>query len=434
MKQSAIKQSNNETMGFSHFESLYPDDTRFNEIEKILSYIKEGSSCQLISLPGAGRLNLFGLLTYNTKVRLKHLGANQKWFHFVYLNFSEVKEKSLGDITKFIFIGLLDSLKERKMTEEYEAISKIFKESLEFNEPMVMSSGLKKAVDYLAIEKELTVIFLFDRFETYIPSLTSEFFTNLKIIRNRAKYRFSCVFSLNRTLEEIIEPELMTDFYEFVAGHVVYLPIFDKPGVDFRISYLEKVKNKKLDKKTIDTILTLTAGHGKLTRICLEQVFEENKTEYNIDFFLSKKPITGALTEILRALNPSEQKILQEKNPNNEHLESVGLLKEGKITIPLFAEFIKRIKAKKIISLDELSEDLTSLEFKLLKFMIENPSKILQREEVINAVWKDTKTNQGVTDQALDQLISRLRKKIEDDPNSSTHLLTIKGRGFKFQS
>ena len=223
-------------MELSHFESLYPDSSRFEEIEKILSYIKEGNSCQLISVPGAGRLNLFGLLTYNTKVRFKHLGENQKWFHFVYLNFSEVKEKSLLDITKFIFIGLLDSLKERKMEDDYEEISKIFKESLNFNDPMVIFSGLKKAIDYLAIERQLNIIFLFDRFETYTANLTSEFFTNLKILRNRAKYRFSCVFSLNRPLEDTIEPELFSDFYEFIIGHTVYLPIFDKLGSVIGIS------------------------------------------------------------------------------------------------------------------------------------------------------------------------------------------------------
>jgi DNA-binding winged helix-turn-helix (wHTH) protein len=64
--------------------------------------------------------------------------------------------------------------------------------------------------------------------------------------------------------------------------------------------------------------------------------------------------------------------------------------------------------------------------------MIENKERILEKEEIINAVWKEAKTTLGVTDQALDQLIFRLRKKIEENPNVPQHLLTIKGRGFKF--
>ena len=62
-----------------------------------------------------------------------------------------------------------------------------------------------------------------------------------------------------------------------------------------------------------------------------------------------------------------------------------------------------------------LSDQLTSSEFRLLKFFLENQNKVLGREEIINAVWKDTKSQEGVTDQALDQLIFRLRKKIEDE-------------------
>ena len=170
----------------AHFESLYPENSRFDEIEKILRFAKEGKSAQLIGLPGVGRSNLLGLLSYNRTVRLKHLGEDQKWFHFVLLNFSEIRKKPLFEATKFIFLSLVDSLRERKM-QEHETMDKIFKESLLTNDEMVLFGGLKKAIDYLCIEKELTVVFLFDRFEEYVPMLSSEFFSNLSIFINKTK-------------------------------------------------------------------------------------------------------------------------------------------------------------------------------------------------------------------------------------------------------
>lgn len=416
----------------THFESLYPETSRFEEIKKIIGFLREGNSVQLISLPGVGRSNLLGLLTYNTKVRIKHLGENQKWVHFVYLNFSEVKNKPLSEVTKFIFIGLVDSLRERKKEEEKE-ISKIFKESLEFNDPLVLFTGLKKAIDYLAIEKKYTIIFLCDRFETYIPYVTSDFFTNLRILRNRAKYRFSAVFSLNMTFEESLERELLSDFYEFVEGHIVYLSLLDKPGLDFRISYLEKNTGKKINKNLLNEILELTGGHGKLTRLCVEAILTSGTKIVNFrQFLLSHEAVQGSISEIWRALIPSEQDLLKKGGRTNLYLESVGLLKNGKIAIPLFEDYLKQVP--KTLNLESLlnSDQLTSLESKLLKFLISNPNRVAGREEVILNVWGDLKTVQGVTDQALDQLILRLRKKIEDNPNSPTRLLTIKGRGFKF--
>ena len=434
-----------------HFESLYPDTTRFAEIEKILAFIKEGNSCQVVSAAGVGRSNLLGLLAYNRNVRLKHLGQTQKNFHFVNLNFSEIKKKPLIEATKFIFLSLVDSLRERQMVSEYEQAAKLFKESVDFKDELVMFSGLKKTIDYLALEKNLTVVFLFDRFEEYIPVVTEDFFSNLKVLRNRAKYKFSVVFALNRPLEELLEPTFLSDFYELVAGKIVYLPLFDKPGVDFRISYLEKITGKKIDRKLLEEVFTLTGGHSNLMRLSTEVLLSsEQKFENKLllrKFLLEQKPIRSALFGIWNYLTPSEQNVfLHAGKIENDYLENIGLIKEGLPVISLFSDYVKEKAALQSQNLSfELNENgeivkgdivisdkLTSLEFGLLRFLLENKGKILEKEEIINAVWRQAKTTLGVTDQALDQLIFRLRKKIEEDPNNPQILATIKGRGLKF--
>ena len=451
-----MQQLSSGSIEFSHFESLYPKDTRDKEIQKILNFVKEGHSCQVIGIPGVGRSNLLGLLSYNRNVRLKHLGENQKWFHFVLLNFSEIRKKPLSDATKFIFLGLLDSLRERKMDKEYAVVNKIFKESIEVNDELVLFQGLKKTIDFLAIEKELTIVFLFDRFEEYIPMLTSEFFANLRVLRNRAKYRFSVIFSVNRPLEDVFEPVFFADFYEFMAGKIVYLPILDNPGLDFRIYYLEKVTGKKVTRNILEKIMELTAGHASLTRHSLEAVLASGNQQLTsgsnyVEFFLKQKPVRSALFGILNSLTPSEQNILSLLDFSGydiSYLENVGLIKNGKLTIQLLKEYVKenaiiRIEGAEKIVFDEntneikkgadvISDKLTSSEFKLLRFFILNPEKIIERDEIIKAVWEDVQSTAGVTEQALDQLIFRLRKKIEANPNSPEHIITIKGRGLKF--
>jgi len=438
-----------------HFEALYPDTTRFAEIEKILSFVKEGHSCQLIGIPGTGRSNLLGLLPYNRNVRIKHLGDNQKWFHFVLLNFSEIRKKPLLDATKFMFLGLLDSLRERNMDKEYVAINTIFKESIGLNDEMVLFQGLKKTIDFLAVEKELTIVFLFDRFEEYVPTVTSDFFANLRILRNRAKYRFSVVFSTNKALDDMLEPTFFADFYEYMAGKIVYLPILDKPGLDFRISHLEKITGKKVNKKMLDEIITLTGGHGNLTRHCLEAILatSNQQPEPNpelIEFFLKQKPVRSVLFGIWNSLNPFEQDLLTVLNFADQdisYLKNVGLIDKNKLTITLLKEYAleknKLSAENEKIILDEtsneikkgdlvISDKLTSSEYKLLKLLILNGEKLIDREEIIRAVWGEMQSTAGVTDQALDQLIFRLRKKIENDPNNPEYIQTIKGRGFKF--
>ena len=140
-------------MEHAHFDSQYPGDTRFEEIEKILTFVKEGSSCQVVSLPGVGRSNILGILAYNRRVRKKHLGEKYKHFHFVYLNFSEIRKKPLIEAMKFIFICLVDSLRERKMFEEYEIVNNIFRESVEMKDELVWAVT---ASDRLALDLTMT--------------------------------------------------------------------------------------------------------------------------------------------------------------------------------------------------------------------------------------------------------------------------------------
>ncbi len=227
-----------------HFDSLYPENTREQEIQQIVSYVREGNSCQLIGLPGVGKSSVLGLLAHNHAIHLKHFPTTHSYIHFVLINFSEVRKRPLLDVMKLLFLSLTDSLRERQMQEEYEYVNSILKESLGFQDELVITQGLKRAVDYLAVEKTLTLIFLFDRFEEHIPSVVPEFFTNLRSLRNRAKYRFSVVFSLLRPLEEVLDSIVLSDFYELIGGHFVYTRLFDPVSIDFRTSYIEKMTGK----------------------------------------------------------------------------------------------------------------------------------------------------------------------------------------------
>ncbi|MBI4097927.1 MAG: winged helix-turn-helix domain-containing protein [Candidatus Levybacteria bacterium] len=435
----------------SHFESLYPADSRFSEIEKILSFIKSGNSVQVISLIGVGRSNVLRILAYNHAVRTLHLGENQKWFHFVMMNFAEIKKRPLKDSTKYIFLELVESLSARKMNEEHKHVKDLFDQSLKSGDEMVIFQGLKKTIDYLCLEKELTVVLLFDRFEEYVGVVEPVFFDHLRVLRDRAKYRFSCIFPLNRPLEETVGNEIISSFYEFLVGNLVYLTLGDEKIRNFRLSYLKKTTGKKIDEKVLEEVLKLTGGLGKLWLVSLESCLNSNVTIEQLNnlagFLMDQNRVRAVLLEIWKSLSPYEQSLIEQKKAHeSSHLVAVGLVKNNKFSVPLLESFAKSqgpLETREKILYDPatneikkgdlvLSEGLTSSEFKLLKFLVQNEGKILDRDSVVNAVWADLSSTAGVSEQALDQLIFRLRKKIEENPNSPTHIQTIKGRGFKF--
>lgn len=428
-----------------HFESIYPANTHDKEIGEIVSFIKEGGSVQVIGLPGVGRSALLGLLSYNHAVHLRHFPTHHKDVHFVMLNFSEVRDSSLSDVWKFILLSITSSLQERGMTEKFEKVDEIFRKSLSYNDDFVMAQGLKSAIEYLAVEEKLTVILLFDRFDSFVPSITKDFFTMLGTLRDRAKYRFSVIFSLSRSLDDLVDSEVLHDFSDFVRGNLVYMPLSNEPALSFRLGYLEKMMGEKILKDKKQSILDLTGGHLRLAKLAFESALSGEHSRIDAEFLLQQKKIEGALSDIWNELTPAEQEVIKMGNlkDEDEYLGHVGLLHNGKLQIPLLKDWLAHLPTEKedltldpelkSIKLGErvLSDDLTKAEYRLLSYLLAHRDQIVERDKIIEHVWTEGKSIEGVTEQAVDQLIFRLRRKVEKDPNHPTHLLTVKGRGIR---
>lgn len=436
-----------------HFVAQFPEDTRKEEIKRITSYIQNGNSCQVVGVPGVNRSTTLELLVYNKAIRQKYLQGFMDTSHFVFVDFSEIRNRSLTDVMKYLFLNLTESLRERGMLEENKAVGDIFREHLKFQDEFLLFQGFKEAVDYMSLEKKIAIIFLFDRFEEYVPTVTTDFFTNLRILKNRGDYRFSVVFSVNRPLEELLDPDLFADYYEFIAGKIIPMRLYDKPSNDFWIAHMEKLTHKKIPDKLVQQTLKLTGGHGRLTKLAFEALLAEKSEIKEIkQFLLGQKTIKKALAEIWQSLSPAEQADIIEEKFEDElvlaYLELVGLVKDSRMQIPLLSAFIamddkNATKTVQKITYDEhtktirkghlvLSDQLTSSEFRLLKYLLQNEEHVIERDELIAVVWGENKSTAGITDQAVDQLIFRLRRKIEEDANHPIHLQTVKGRGFSF--
>jgi DNA-binding response OmpR family regulator len=73
---------------------------------------------------------------------------------------------------------------------------------------------------------------------------------------------------------------------------------------------------------------------------------------------------------------------------------------------------------------------LTTLEFELLYFMASRPGQVFTRDALMRHVWGDDRV---VSDRSIDSLVSRLRKKLEADPDRPRHLQTVWGAGYRFE-
>ena len=74
--------------------------------------------------------------------------------------------------------------------------------------------------------------------------------------------------------------------------------------------------------------------------------------------------------------------------------------------------------------------EMTIKEYELMLLLAENEGKVLTKEFLFNRIWGfDSESEQ----QTLTVHITRLRQKIEEDPKSPKRIVTVWGKGYKFE-
>ncbi|HEX7556938.1 MAG TPA: FHA domain-containing protein [Leptolinea sp.] len=81
----------------------------------------------------------------------------------------------------------------------------------------------------------------------------------------------------------------------------------------------------------------------------------------------------------------------------------------------------------------EISPPLSVPQFRVIQILDQNPGEVVSRQDLISEVWGD-EVAQGVSDQALDALIRRLRDRISQIDPSHEYLVTVRGYGFRINN
>lgn len=86
-------------------------------------------------------------------------------------------------------------------------------------------------------------------------------------------------------------------------------------------------------------------------------------------------------------------------------------------------------ESTKTITKRKIRLNLSPVEYKILKFFIDNPNRIITRDELLKSIWGENFTTDS---DIVNVNIRRLRLKIEDDPTSPMFLQTEWSVGYKW--
>jgi hypothetical protein len=96
----------------------------------------------------------------------------------------------------------------------------------------------------------------------------------------------------------------------------------------------------------------------------------------------------------------------------------------------LTVAWLKIDEGKKEVLIDGTQKKLSRKEYELLLFLNRNAGNVCSRDEIIEAVWTDTKDISAISNATIDQLIHRLREKVEPDLANPTRIISKKAFGY----
>jgi DNA-binding response OmpR family regulator len=84
-----------------------------------------------------------------------------------------------------------------------------------------------------------------------------------------------------------------------------------------------------------------------------------------------------------------------------------------------------------LVTVDDEPVELTPTEFKLLAFLAQEPGRVVSRRQVMQHLWNSTYVGD---ERACDVHVSKLRKKIEPNPEQPRRLVTVRGVGYRLET
>ncbi len=91
---------------------------------------------------------------------------------------------------------------------------------------------------------------------------------------------------------------------------------------------------------------------------------------------------------------------------------------------------MKLDRARREVTMDRKPVRLTFSEFELLDALMTDPGRLLNRQELLRAIWGDSAYRDP---RAIDVHIRHLREKLEPEPEKPQYILTVRGAGYRLR-
>ena len=419
-------------------EAGYPISFREKEALLLGEYICYRQTVEIVGMRRVGINNFLRFFLYHRSIIPTYVHDGKKHL-FVPVDLFDLVECNIYSFWHLVLKRIADQVESGKFSKKTKRIiDHLFLTSIQTKDLFLTIDVVKKVLRLIIKEEYLPTLFII-RFDRLKSVITADFFANLQGLIDATNHKVMYIFTSYRTLYELA-PTVFTKPSLSSFCQTMYLrPANDKDSLTILKTNEEKF-HLHLDQSFKKKLIEQTSGHAHYLRLALIIISELQKHHHLnqhqfLDRLISDERIILQSEEIYNGLDQEEKDILrktckskfnQKELINYSYLIQTGTIDiKGKLFNQLFDNYLCHING--IVSKQSQS-DLTKKEQMMFNLLLENSGKLCDRLLIQDKVWPEYEEI-GISDWAIDRLVSRLRHKLQLQ-NQPYRIVTIRTKGF----
>ena len=468
----------------------YAPTYRTSEMRTLASWIGSGASGSIVGLVGSGRSNLVSFLCENSTALQSYLLDASQPIVLVAVDLYDLPSDNLANLYRTILHAFY-WVRERLAPPLARIATDLYLEHRAAVDPFLTQTALYDLL--LAFQREqVRVVLVMNRFDHFCESSTPQMVNTLRSLRDRFKETLSYIVGMRQEMAYLPDPALLGGMYELLDSHVCYVGALTVDDSRHMLAEVLRSAPAKPSDAEIEAIWRLSGGFPSLLK-SIAQWWMLTPQRPAPAGWLAALPdhvaIQHRLGRLWHGLTQEEKLALSEVHKQQladrqagTNVVAVGdsthssadeaplplepskgrtllivqrLAAKGccrwdgtawRVNSELLAAFVGRLagRIRGRIWFDEATrmiyqgqqpiEDLTPLEFNILRFLITHPRTRHTSDTIIDTVWPADDNKEVITPNNLQVHISSIRKKLEPNPAAPRFLITWHGRpgGYQF--
>ncbi len=434
--------------------------SRADELDYILRCVTDAECCAIVGLSNMGKSALLRAVRPSALAGWGHAQADNV---FIYIDCNLMVEMTEQAFYELVLRSTLNtSLVFDVSPQIRERLQSAYNKVVDSPNAFLIPLGFNEGIVVLCEELGRRVVFLLDEFDEPFKRIDQRVFLNLRALKDRYDRHLCYVVATGQRMNRMRQGSEIGEFCEMFAHQTLYLGPLSYDDVRHAVAAFMAEEGVSPTEGDVELIWRETGGHpGLLEAVChvlasiggveggdeVHLVRDRIESDLNVRGECSK--LWSGLSTDLRAALIAFVGGEGVDRTQLRTLQRVGILRDvdGEVDVfgVLFADFIRRQRLAQSphptgVYVDSDTGEvwvegrriaaLTELEYKALILFSERTDQLCDKYQIVEAVWGDDYIDQ-VDDARIEKLISRLRRKIEPDPNEPRYLQTVRGRGYK---